>query len=149
MSRRPISSLAESVDNADDCSTQVAVLSQPWCRGFVRWLYILTFPLDFSGLSQLTLQGAGHESTILDAAFVDDVITADGAGHLVIDGVTLTKGVHGIEVFGSTSVTLRHSRSTGNSFDGGAEGRIAWLCATALSRTLDAPSTAGRRKAPT
>lgn len=37
------------------------------------------FPIDFSGLSNLTLQGAGRDTTILDANFVDDVITADGA----------------------------------------------------------------------
>ena len=46
------------------------------------------FPINFKGMSQLTLKGAGRDVTVLDAAFVDDVITADGAGHLVIDGVT-------------------------------------------------------------
>ena len=64
------------------------------------------------------MQGAGRETTILDANFVDDVIAADGARHLVIDGVTLTHGVHGIDVSRSTAVTLHQSRSTGNIIDG-------------------------------
>jgi parallel beta-helix repeat protein len=76
------------------------------------------FPLDLSNLHQLTLQGTGRDTTILDAGFVDDVITAEGASHLTIDGVTLIHGVQGIEIFGSADITLRHSRSTGHNNNG-------------------------------
>ena len=77
-----------------------------------------SFPLNFSGLSQFTLQGAGHEVTVLDAAFVDDVIAVNDARHLAVEGVTLTQGVHGIQALGGAAITVRQSRCADNAFDG-------------------------------
>jgi hypothetical protein len=81
------------------------------------------FPLDFSDLSHLTIQGAGQESTVLDADFTGNLIFAERSAHIVIEDFRLTQAAFGIVVRESTGLTIRRNHITGNIFDGIEMGR--------------------------
>jgi hypothetical protein len=71
-----------------------------------------TFPLDLRGLarSPFTFQGAGRDTTIIDAAFTGDVLLLqDSDTPLVIDGFTLTHGATGLLFNNVTGLTLRQN----------------------------------------
>jgi hypothetical protein len=55
------------------------------------------FPLDFRGLSDLILRGAGRDTTIVDAEFSGDVFNfIDGTHRIVLEGFTIRHGAIGL-----------------------------------------------------
>jgi hypothetical protein len=82
------------------------------------------FPIDFSDLTDVTLQGADPEdlnvvaATLIDAGFSGDIIFLGGNRGITISGLTLAHGAHGILANAVSDVTLRRNLIVENIFDG-------------------------------
>jgi parallel beta-helix repeat protein len=76
------------------------------------------FPLDFGGLSNLTIQGAGRDTTVIDALFRGEVVVFQYNTQIVLDGFTLSHGGDGLLINEATALTIRRNRIADNSFSG-------------------------------
>jgi parallel beta-helix repeat protein len=75
-------------------------------------------PLDLGRLSTLTLQAASPGTVVLDGEFRGDVINAEFSHDLLLEGLAIKRGAHGISVRESTNVTLRNNHCFENTEDG-------------------------------
>lgn len=73
-----------------------------------------TFPLELSGLSNLTIRGAGRETTIVDTGFTGTIFNAEMPSQITITGFALLHGANGLTLFNTDSVTIIDNIVSGN-----------------------------------
>jgi hypothetical protein len=76
------------------------------------------FPINLFGLSHFTMQGAGHDTTVIDAAFAGVVIVLGFSTQTTLEGFTLLHGADGLVINEGQEVMLRQNQIADHIFNG-------------------------------
>jgi nitrous oxidase accessory protein NosD len=77
-----------------------------------------SFPLNLWGLSYFTMQGAGRNTTVIDAGFAGVVIVLAFSTETTLEGFTLLHGADGLVINEGQEVTLRQNQIADHIFSG-------------------------------
>jgi hypothetical protein len=77
-----------------------------------------SFPINLFGLSHFTMQGAGLNTTVIDAGFAGVVIVLGFSTQTTLEGFTLRHGAYGLVINEGQKITLRQNRIAEHIFSG-------------------------------
>jgi hypothetical protein len=77
-----------------------------------------SFPLNLWGLSDFIMQGAGRNTTVIDAGFAGVVIGLAFSTQTTLEGFTLLHGAYGLLINEGQKVTLRQNQIADHIFSG-------------------------------